>query len=56
MAGALLGVAVTVVFTLGNGRVLSTPSLVVAAVIIGGVSGLCRSIRVACTPAAALNA
>lgn len=52
-----LGVAVTAVFTLVNGWILSTPSLVVAAVIIDGVSGLCPLVRAACTPpTAALNA
>lgn len=62
MAGALLGVAVTAVFTLVNGWTLSIPSLVVAAavvatVIIDGVSGLCPSVRAACTPlTVALNA
>lgn len=62
VAGALLGVAVTAVFTLVNGWILSIPSLVVVAavvatVIIGGISGLYPSIRAARTPpTAALNA
>lgn len=62
IAGAMLGVAVTAVFTLVNGWLLSIPSLVVVAavvatVIIGGVSGLYPSIHAARTPpTAALNA
>lgn len=62
VAGALLGVAVTAVFTLVNGWILSIPSLVVVAaviatVVIGGISGLYPSIRAARTPpTAALNA
>lgn len=62
VAGALLGLAVTAVFTLVNGWILSIPSLVVVAavvatVIIGGISGLYPSIRAARTPpTAALNA
>lgn len=62
VAGALLGVAITAMFTLVNGWTLTIPSLVViaaavAAVIIGGISGLYPSIRAARTPpTAALNA
>lgn len=61
LSGALLGVAVTAVFTLANGWILAVPPVIVVAAVIatvaiGALSGLYPSIRAARTPpTAALN-